>query len=160
MQVEGPIPSNLGGAWCWSATNMTRAAIWSTPTMPSARPRATSTAATSLHAKLTATACPSISSTMAPTRTPVASTPGATTASTITRLQYQPRVTVVENSLGQKTTYHHRKGLVWKTVDALGAVTETERNQWNEVVKETDALGQATEYGARRTRQPRHRNIP
>ncbi len=62
------------------------------------------------------------------------------------KIAYQPRVTVVENSLGQKTTYHHHKGLVWKTVDALGAVTETERNQWNEVVKETDALGQATEY--------------
>jgi RHS repeat-associated protein len=61
------------------------------------------------------------------------------------KLAYQGRVTVVENSLGQKTTYHHRDGLVWKTVDALGAVTETERNEWNEIVKETDALGRVTE---------------
>ena len=61
------------------------------------------------------------------------------------KLTYQPSVTVVENSLGQKTAYHHRGGLVWKTVDALGAVSETERNEWNEVITETDALGQATE---------------
>jgi len=61
------------------------------------------------------------------------------------KLVYQPGVTVVENSLGHKTTYHHRGGLVWKTIDPLGAVTETERNEWNEVVKETDALGRVTE---------------
>jgi len=61
------------------------------------------------------------------------------------KLTYQPRATIVENSLGEKTTYHHRAGLVWKTVDARGAVTETERNEWNEVVKETDPLGRVTE---------------
>jgi YD repeat-containing protein len=61
------------------------------------------------------------------------------------KITYQPGLTIVESSLGQKTTYHHRGGLVWKTVDALGAVTETERNEWTEVVKETDALGRATE---------------
>jgi RHS repeat-associated protein len=61
------------------------------------------------------------------------------------KIDYQPGVTIVENSLGQKTTYHHRGGLVTKTVDALGAVTETERNEWSEVIKETDALGRATE---------------
>jgi RHS repeat-associated protein len=61
------------------------------------------------------------------------------------KLAYQPGVTVVENSLGHQTVYHHRDGLVWKTVDALGAVTETQRNEWNEVIKEIDALGRATE---------------
>ncbi len=61
------------------------------------------------------------------------------------KLAYRAGVTVVEDSLGHKTTYHHRGGLVWKTVDALGAVTETARNEWNEVVKQTDALGRATE---------------
>jgi RHS repeat-associated protein len=61
------------------------------------------------------------------------------------KITYQPGVTIVEDSLGQRTTYHHRGGLVWKTVDALGAVIETERNEWTEVVKETDALGRTTE---------------
>jgi RHS repeat-associated protein len=61
------------------------------------------------------------------------------------KLRYQPGVTEVENSLGQKTVYHHRDGLVWKTVDALGNVTLSERNKFSEVVAETDALGQVTE---------------
>jgi RHS repeat-associated protein len=61
------------------------------------------------------------------------------------KLTYRSGVTVVESSLGQKTTYHHRGGLVWKTVDALGGITLTERNEWNEIVSETDALGQVKE---------------
>jgi RHS repeat-associated protein len=61
------------------------------------------------------------------------------------KITYEPGITLVEDSLGHKTTYHHRGGLVWKTLDALGGVTLTERNEWNEVVKETDALGRATE---------------
>jgi RHS repeat-associated protein len=54
-------------------------------------------------------------------------------------------VTEVENSLGHKTTYTHRDGLVVRTVDALGAVTETEYNDFDEVVVETDELGQRAE---------------
>ena len=51
----------------------------------------------------------------------------------------------VENSLGHKTVYHHQGGVVFKTVDALGSVTEVERNEFNETSVETDALGLRTE---------------
>ena len=59
--------------------------------------------------------------------------------------------TTVENSLGHKTVYHHKGGTVFKTVDALGDVTQVERNEFNELVVETDALGLRTidEYDER-----------
>jgi RHS repeat-associated protein len=54
-------------------------------------------------------------------------------------------VTTVENSLGQRTTYVHRGGLVVRTVDPLGAVTETEYGEHNELLAEIDPLKQRTE---------------
>lgn len=55
-------------------------------------------------------------------------------------------ITVVENSLGHKTAYTHWGGLVVRAVDPLGAVTETEYGEDNEVLVEVDALGQRTEF--------------
>lgn len=57
------------------------------------------------------------------------------------------KVTVVENSLGYKTTYHHDGALVTKTIDPLGAVTETEYDEDCRVLSEKDQLGRITTYG-------------
>jgi len=67
------------------------------------------------------------------------------------KLAYRLGETTVEDSLGFKTTYFHRRGTVWKTFDALGAETLSERNEFGELVKEVDALGQPTvhEYDER-----------
>jgi RHS repeat-associated protein len=62
------------------------------------------------------------------------------------KLSYRLGETVVEDSLGHKTTYFHKRGTVYKTVDALGVVTLTERNQFGELVKEVDGLGHPTTY--------------
>ncbi|MDP9033562.1 MAG: DUF6531 domain-containing protein [Myxococcota bacterium] len=60
------------------------------------------------------------------------------------KLTYDEGRTVVVNSLGHATTYFHRGGAVYKTVDARGGVTETERNRWAELEREVDPLGAAT----------------
>ena len=60
------------------------------------------------------------------------------------KLDYQIGCTTVTNSLGYKTKHFHARGLVFRTVDALGAVTETARNEWDEVVREVDPLGETT----------------
>ncbi|MFO7179507.1 MAG: DUF6531 domain-containing protein, partial [Pseudomonadota bacterium] len=67
------------------------------------------------------------------------------------KLRYDDGVTVVENSLGHTTTYKHRNGLVYETIDALGGVTKVEHDEYDEVLAEVDALGQRTEseYDAR-----------
>jgi RHS repeat-associated protein len=62
------------------------------------------------------------------------------------KLTYEQGYTVVENSLGFKTTYFHSRGVVVRTTDALGAVRQTERNGFNELIRETDPLGHAIEY--------------
>ena len=62
------------------------------------------------------------------------------------KLSYQLGETTVENSLGYKTTYFHRRGTVYKTVDALGVAILTERNEFHELVREVDGLGQPTTY--------------
>jgi RHS repeat-associated protein len=50
-------------------------------------------------------------------------------------------ITTVEDSLGHKTTHHHQDGMVFKTVDALGNTTITERTSYAEVAVETNAIG-------------------
>jgi RHS repeat-associated protein len=62
------------------------------------------------------------------------------------KLTYFDESTIVENSLGQRSTFFHREGTVHKSVDPLGNTTLTERNDFAEVVKETDALGQVKLY--------------
>ena len=62
------------------------------------------------------------------------------------KLSYRLGETTVADSLGHKTTYFHRRGTVWKTIDALGVETLSERNEFGELVKEMDALGQPTVY--------------
>jgi RHS repeat-associated protein len=62
------------------------------------------------------------------------------------KLSYRLGETTVEDSLGHKTTYFHRRGTVWKTVDALGAETLGERNEFGELVKVVDPLGQTAVY--------------
>lgn len=54
--------------------------------------------------------------------------------------------TLVENSLGFRTTHLHRGGLVIKTTDALGGVTEFAYDDHNDILAETDPLGHKTEF--------------
>ena len=61
------------------------------------------------------------------------------------RLEYvSPDCTVVTNSLGDRTTYFHRKGLVTKRVDPNGAETVFRYNASNELEWSQDALGNTT----------------
>ncbi len=53
----------------------------------------------------------------------------------------EAQVTTVEDSLGHRTIHHHQDGVVFKTVDALGNTTVTERTRFMEVASETNALG-------------------
>ncbi len=62
------------------------------------------------------------------------------------KLTYGDGQTLVVDSLGHATTYFHRDGAVYKTVDARGGVTETERNRWAERAREVDAVGATTTY--------------
>ncbi len=63
----------------------------------------------------------------------------------------EAQVTTVEDSLGHKTIHHHQDGVVFKTVDALGNTSLTERTSSMEVASETNALGlrSAHEYDDR-----------
>ena len=56
------------------------------------------------------------------------------------------QTTVVENSLGQKTTYHHDGALVLETRDALGHRTQTHYDEDHQIIATFDALGLATRY--------------
>jgi RHS repeat-associated protein len=59
----------------------------------------------------------------------------------------QKRLTVVEDSLGHKTTYFaNQAGLVVKIVDALGGVRTLEWNSYCRQTAETDADGQTTRF--------------
>jgi RHS repeat-associated protein len=55
-------------------------------------------------------------------------------------------ITVVENSLGERTTYHHDGTLVHQEDDAFGNRSFTERDNSKQVVSEVDALGRVTSY--------------
>lgn len=59
----------------------------------------------------------------------------------------EARTTVVEDSLGAKTTYHcSDAGLVVKTVDALGNESSTVFNEFNEIAETIDELGNSSAY--------------
>ncbi len=60
------------------------------------------------------------------------------------QLRYDPdaNVTLVQNSLGHVTTYHHDGSMVHKVIDPLGHQTATEYDENYRVVAEIDALGQ------------------
>ncbi|CAA9228861.1 MAG: Rhs family protein [uncultured Cytophagales bacterium] len=62
------------------------------------------------------------------------------------KLRYYDGFTVVENSLGHRTTYSHEGGLVLKTVDPNGGVTLTTYNEYNELLSEKDPLGFGPAY--------------
>jgi len=55
-----------------------------------------------------------------------------------------PDCTVVTNSLGEKTIYYHRYGLVTKRVDPNGGETVFRYNRYNELEWTTDPLGNLT----------------
>jgi YD repeat-containing protein len=55
-------------------------------------------------------------------------------------------ITTVRDSLGNKTLYEHRGGLVVRKVDPIGAVTLFEYDAFNQQTSQTDALGRHTRY--------------
>ncbi|MEO7426177.1 MAG: DUF6531 domain-containing protein [Fibrobacteria bacterium] len=63
------------------------------------------------------------------------------------KLKYDPviGVTEVTNSLGAKSLHYHDGAVVWKTVDALGRVEFSERNEFYEMTAFVNALGDRTE---------------
>lgn len=62
------------------------------------------------------------------------------------KLTYAGGITVVENSLGAKTTHFHNGALVTKTIDPLGNVTLFTFNEYNQLLTETDPLGRKTTF--------------
>jgi len=60
------------------------------------------------------------------------------------KLHYERDRTVVETSLGHKTTYEHDGTMVTKTIDPLGHTTRTTYDAGFRVVEEVNALGKAT----------------
>jgi YD repeat-containing protein len=62
------------------------------------------------------------------------------------RYEDDKQVTAVEDSSGSKTQYEHRRGLVTRTVDPLGATTTTTYDEFDRKLFETDALGRVTRY--------------
>jgi RHS repeat-associated protein len=64
------------------------------------------------------------------------------------RLRYDAvhGVTTVENSLGYKTQYEHRDGLVVRTVDANGGITQSDYDDDDRKVRETGPLRHATAW--------------
>jgi RHS repeat-associated protein len=60
------------------------------------------------------------------------------------KLQYFEGYTIVEDSLGNKKTYYHQDGLVYKIVDSVGAVTLETRNEYEELIAKTEPNGETT----------------
>ncbi|MBK8566758.1 MAG: hypothetical protein IPN76_26355 [Saprospiraceae bacterium] len=59
----------------------------------------------------------------------------------------EEKFTIVENSLGHKTTYYwNDQGLVWKTVDHMGHASYQRFTTANQLQSEIDELGQITAY--------------
>ena len=67
------------------------------------------------------------------------------------KLTYAGGVTVVENSLGHRSSHFHDTAVVLREIDPLGNETRFSYNEYYEKVAETDALGQTTffEYDQR-----------
>jgi RHS repeat-associated protein len=60
---------------------------------------------------------------------------------------FETRRTVVTNSLGYATTYlGNENGLVVEVLDARGGVTQTQYNEFNELLSQNDPLGRKTFY--------------
>jgi RHS repeat-associated protein len=62
------------------------------------------------------------------------------------KLTYFEGCTIVENSLGHKTTYYHKNGLPSIKVDGNGAEWKYRHNRFNELEWETDPLGNQNNY--------------
>jgi len=62
------------------------------------------------------------------------------------KITYIDGLTIVENSLGNKTSYFHKGGLVYKTINALGSESFSEYNSYNDLISETDEEGNTTSY--------------
>jgi RHS repeat-associated protein len=62
------------------------------------------------------------------------------------RLDYQPGLTIVTNSLGNQTHYFHKNGMPYRIVDANGGETFYVYEENMLVTGETDAVGNTTHY--------------
>lgn len=62
------------------------------------------------------------------------------------KLQYFDGYTIVENSLGHRTTHYHEGGLVRKSIDPNGGITLTSYNEYNELLSEKNPLGFGPTY--------------
>ncbi len=62
------------------------------------------------------------------------------------KLTYTEGCTVVENSLGHKTTYYHKNGLPYMKSDGNGSEWQYRYNRFNELEWETDPLGNQQNY--------------
>ncbi|MBW1296417.1 DUF6531 domain-containing protein [Aquimarina litoralis] len=62
------------------------------------------------------------------------------------KLTYEEGKTIVENSLGQLTTYYHKGGLVYKKVDANDAEHYWIYDKDNQLLSETDPMGNSHLY--------------
>lgn len=58
-----------------------------------------------------------------------------------TKFQFFDGYTLVEDGEGHKTTYFHKRGLVYKTIDPLGHTSFKQYNENLELVGESDPLG-------------------
>jgi RHS repeat-associated protein len=62
------------------------------------------------------------------------------------RFEYKEGVTIVENSLGYKSSYYHKNGIVIKRVDSRGAEKTFTYDFYNNLIAEQDALGNVKSY--------------
>ena len=62
------------------------------------------------------------------------------------KITYLEGLTIVENSLGHRTSYFHKGGLVYKTINALGGESFSEYNSFNDLIAETDEEGNTVSY--------------
>lgn len=62
------------------------------------------------------------------------------------KLTFKEGLTLVENSLGNVTEYYHKGGLVYKQEDPNGAIHQWDYDENNQLLSETDPLGNATLY--------------
>ncbi len=62
------------------------------------------------------------------------------------KLTYAGGMTIVENSLGYKTTHFHDGAVVYKRIDAMGGEYLTRFNDFYEIVEEVDPLYRTTQY--------------